>query len=186
VIFVNEVQPIRDKRHIDAVKKALHGRDLLLFTFGINSGLRISDILKLKVGDVRGKDFVVVRESKTSKAKRFIFNDAIKKAVVKHVDSSAPTTDYLFKSRKGDNKPISRVAAYRSINEAARRAGVLEKIGAIGTHSLRKTFGYHAYKQGVDLALLQTIFNHSSQSVTLRYIGITQDNVDDVYTGINL
>ncbi len=62
---MNEVQPIREKRQINAIKKALRGRDLLLFTLGINSGLRISDILALKVGDVRGKDFVAITEVKS-------------------------------------------------------------------------------------------------------------------------
>jgi integrase len=183
---VNEVQPIRDKRHISAMKKALNGRDLLLFVFGINSGLRISDILKLRVGDIRGKGSIIVKEAKTSKPKRFIFNDAIKAAVTALIDKDSPDTDFVFKSRKGDNKPISRVAAYRILNSAADRANVANKIGAIGTHTLRKTFGYHAYKNGTDLALLQSIFNHSSQSVTLRYIGIDQDRIDEVYANINL
>lgn len=183
---MNEVQPIRDKRQINAMKKALHGRDLLLFIFGINSGLRISDILALKVGDIRGKDAIIVKESKTSKPKRFIFNNAIKSAVSSLVDASTPDSDFVFKSRKGDNKPISRVAAYRILNSAAERAKVAESVGAIGTHSLRKTFGYHAYKNGTDLALLQSIFNHSSQAVTLRYIGINQDRIDEVYAGIDL
>jgi integrase len=183
---MNIVEPIRDKRHIAAMKKALHGRDLLLFIFGINSGLRISDILKLKVGDVRGKDSIAIREEKTGKTKRFIFNDAIKSAVKSLVPDDASDDEYLFKSRKGANKPITRVAAYRVLNEAAQRAGIANKIGPIGCHSLRKTFGYHAYKNGVDLSLLQSIFNHSSQSITLRYIGVTQDDIDEVYTSINL
>lgn len=183
---MNEVQPIRDIRHISAIKKALHGRDLLLFVFGINSGLRISDILRIKVGDIRDKESIVIRETKTSKPKRFIFNKAIKSAVSELIPPSADDSEFVFKSRKGDNKPITRVAAYRILNAAAERAGVAKMIGAIGTHSLRKTFGYHAYNNGTDLALLQTIFNHSSQAVTLRYIGINQDRIDEVYANINL
>jgi integrase len=183
---MNEVQPIRDRKHIQAMKKALHGRDLLLFVFGINSGLRISDILKLKVADVRGKGSIVVSETKTGKAKRFIFNESIKQSVKALVPANAGPDDYLFKSRKGSNRPISRVSAYRVLNEAAERAGVLNKVGAIGTHTLRKTFGYHAYKNGTDLSLLQSIFNHSTQTVTLKYIGINQDQIDEVYANINL
>jgi integrase len=182
---MNEVQPIRDKKDIEKMKKALYGRDLLLFIFGINSGLRISDILKLKVGDIRGKDSLVVQETKTGKAKRFIFNSAIKSAV-KLILASASEGEYAFKSRNGKNAPISRVTAYRVLNDAAERAGIASKVGAIGTHSLRKTFGYHAYKNGTDLSLLQSIFNHSSQSVTLKYIGINQDRIDEVYANINL
>jgi integrase len=183
---MNEVQPIRDIRHINAIKKVLHGRDLLLFIFGINSGLRISDILKLKVGDIRGKDSIVIHETKTGKPKRFIFNQSIKTAVKQLIPADATDDEYVFKSRKGANQPISRVAAYRILNDAANRAGVAEKIGAIGTHTMRKSFGYHAYKNGIDLSLLQSIFNHSSQAVTLKYIGINQDRIDEVYANINL
>jgi integrase len=182
VVLVNEVQPIRNKRDVERMKKALHGRDLLLFTFGINSGLRISDILKLKVADVRGQRSIIIRENKTSKPKRFVFNQSIIDAVERLVDASAPSTDFLFKSRKGANRPISRVSAYRVLNAAAERVGLDE----IGTHSLRKTFGYHAYQNGTDLSLLQSIFNHSSQSVTLRYIGVNQDRIDEVYANVNL
>jgi integrase len=177
------VQPIKNKRHINAMKNALHGRDKLLFIFGINSGLRISDILNVKVGDLRGKDSLTIREKKTGKTKTFRFNTAIKQAIKEAIPSDAPDSDYVFKSRKGGNKPITRVQAYRILNAAAERAGINVEIG---THTLRKTFGYHAYKAGVDVTLLQSIFNHSSQAYTLRYIGITQDNIDDVYDAINL
>jgi integrase len=90
----------------------------------------------------------------------------------------------LFKSRKGANKAISRVQAYRIINRAAKKVG-LENI-RIGTHSMRKTFGYHAYNNGTPLERLQIIFNHSSPNETLGYIGITQENIDEVYININL
>jgi len=82
--------------------------------------------------------------------------------------------EYLFKSRKGENKPISRVQAYRILNSAAEHVGLQE----VGTRTLRKTFGYWHYKQNKDVALLQQIFNHSSPSVTLRYIGINEDIKD--------
>lgn len=86
--------------------------------------------------------------------------------------------DYLFKSNKldseGNSKPISRVQAYRILNHSAKSVGLSD----IGTHSMRKTFGYHYYKKTKDVALLMDLFNHSSQSVTLRYIGINQDIVN--------
>lgn len=179
---MNLVQPIRDKRDINRMKKALgNPRDLLLFTFGINSALRISDILKLKVGDVRNTD-VLTREQKTGKIKRFRMNKAIVDAVKSLVPADATDSDWLFPSRKGD-KPITRVQAWRILKDAAERAGVKTEIG---THTLRKTFAYHAYKSGVDLTLLMSVLNHSSQRDTLRYIGIEQDRVDDVYISVNL
>ncbi|MGM0807507.1 MAG: site-specific integrase [Bacillota bacterium] len=181
---MNVVEPIRDKKDINKMKKALgNPRDRLLFIFGINSALRISDILKLKVSDVRSKASISLREQKTDKNKRLPFNDKCLKAINELVPKDADPNDYLFKSQKGDNKPLSRIQAYRILNDAAKRAGINEPISC---HSLRKTFGYHAYKNGTDLPFLMTVFNHSSQSVTLRYIGITQENIDSVYHNVNL
>ncbi|RBW67280.1 tyrosine-type recombinase/integrase, partial [Bacillus taeanensis] len=93
--------------------------------------------------------------------------------IERYTHRMAPS-DFLFPSRQGD-KPISRVQAWNIINEAAREAGVP---GPIGTHTLRKTFGYHFYQRTKDVAMLQQIFGHSSPSITLRYIGINDDMVD--------
>lgn len=84
---------------------------------------------------------------------------------------------------KGENQPITRIQAYRIINDACAIAKIK---GAIGTHTLRKTFGYWAYKQGIDITLLMKIFNHSAPSITLRYIGITQEDINNVYVNLNL
>ncbi|MFI0952384.1 tyrosine-type recombinase/integrase [Streptomyces sp. NPDC021086] len=178
---MSAVEPIRKKADIERMKKSLHGRDLLLFIVGINSALRISDILALKVGDLRGKDYIGT-EIKTGKTKRFEINNSIKRAVKELVPTDAMDTDWLFPSRKGD-KAISRVQAYRILNAAADRAGLNIEMG---TNTMRKTFSYFAYKAGVDLSQLMTILNHSSQRETLKYIGITQEQTDDVYRAINL
>jgi integrase len=90
--------------------------------------------------------------------------------------------EYVFASRQNGGKPITRSMAYRILNGAAKKAGVLE----IGTHTLRKTFGYHFYRRTKDVALLQKIFNHSSPSITLRYIGIDQDVIDKAIDGFRL
>ena len=92
------------------------------------------------------------------------------------------TGEYLFKSRKGENRPITTVQAYRIISEVAKRIDLEE----IGTHTMRKTLGYWHYQQYKDVAILQEIFNHSSPSVTLRYIGINQDNIDKSYMNFSL
>lgn len=173
---MNFVEPIRSKREIAKIKKILaktSKRDLLMFSLGINSGLRISDILKLKVKDVLDVDFIEIREQKTHKFKRFPITDTYKdllNALVKN----KPLDNWLFKSKRG-NYPITRIQAYRIISDACEKAGITTKIG---THTLRKTFGYHFYQQKKDVALLQTIFNHSTPTVTLRYIGINQDMID--------
>lgn len=170
------VQPIRELSKIRAMKNALRKsgeRDYMLFCVGINTGLRISDILNLRVSDVRGKTHIHITEQKTGKDKKFKINNALKDELEEYV-SDMGGCEYLFQSHKGKNKPITRVQAYRILNDAAQRVGLSE----IGTHTLRKTFGYHFYKQYKDVALLQELFNHSAPSVTLRYIGINQDIMD--------
>lgn len=174
VVVMETVQPIRDKEIIAKFKNELlkkSYRDYMLFVIGINTGLRISDILPLKVKDVTGTH-IIIKEKKTGKNKRFKINSNFRSDLDKYI-INMNDNDYLFPSRKGD-KPISRIQAYRILNEVAEKLGVPE----IGTHTLRKTFGYWHYKQFKDVAILQKIFNHSSPSVTLAYIGITADLVD--------
>jgi integrase len=186
------VQPIRDERKIEAIKKVLKGRSLrdhCLFVLGINSGLRISDLLNLTVADVldekgKPKDRITLREQKTGKAKDFPIGTTTVRALKEYLDSQSDLygTQALFPSRKGGG-PITRQHAYRIINEAARAVGVTDEIG---THTLRKTFGYHAYKQGIDVTRIQKLLNHSAPSVTLAYIGITREELDNVYLSLNL
>lgn len=170
---MKEVQPIRSTEMIQKLKGRLaqNGtRDVLLFSMGINTGLRISDLLSLKVGDVRGKGEYVLKEKKTKKNKRILLH-AVRKDIEDYTMLKSDD-EYLFASRKGEG-PISRVQAYRILNNAARDVGLEE----IGTHTLRKTFGYHFYRANQNVAMLQQLFNHSSPSITLRYIGITQDEI---------
>lgn len=179
------VEPIRNKKQIEALKKYLRGqniRDYLLFVLGINSGLRISDLLKLTVEDVMNQDRISIREQKTNKYKDFPLSETCKKAINEYLKSTGITTGALFVSRKG-NKPITRVQAYRILSEGAKTIGITE---SIGTHTLRKTFGYHAYQNGVDITRIQRLLNHSAPSVTLSYIGITKEELDNVYISLNL
>lgn len=189
---MNEVGAIKDKKQIDKVKAILRKnsfRDYLLFVMGINTGLRVSDLLNLSFKDVLDEtgavsDSIKVKEKKTGKTKTFFVNETVKKALQEYIkDVGVTPTGYLFASRKGDNQPISRVQAYRIINDAC---GLAKIKGSIGTHTLRKTFGYWAYKQGIDITLLMKIFNHSAPSITLRYIGITQEDINNVYVNLNL
>lgn len=144
----------------------------MLFVTGINSGLRISDILNLRVGDVK-RSYFNIKEQKTSKAKRIAMTPSLQRELKEYVEGKEDH-EYLFKSREGINKPIGRSMAYKILREAADYVS----LEGIGTHTLRKTFGYHFYKQYKDPALLQEIFNHSSEDITLRYIGVNQDMMD--------
>ena len=173
---MNLVQPIREKENIEAMKRALLNsgyRDYMLFVMGINTGLRISDLLQLQVADVKDKTHVTITEGKTDKTKRFFLNPQLRDEIANYI-RGRDDHEYLFQSQKGENRPISRVQAYRILNKAAQEVGLDE----VGTHTMRKTFGYWHYKEFGDVADLQQLFNHSSQSVTLRYIGIAQEDTD--------
>ena len=184
------VQPIRRLKQIETIKKLLKQqslRDYCLFVLGINSGLRISDLLKLRISDVaekgKVKDRIRLRENKTNKFKDFPISDNAKSAIREYLKSRQYNeNEPLFISRKNKGF-LLRQRAYKILNEVARSIGIKEKIG---THTLRKTFGYHAYNNSYDIAIIQKLFNHSSPSVTLRYIGITQDEMDDVYLSLDL
>ncbi|NGS58632.1 tyrosine-type recombinase/integrase, partial [Staphylococcus aureus] len=123
------------------------------------------------------KDYTIkLREQKTRKQKQIPLYH-LKKDIDRYIQF-LEDEDYLFKSNKLDSeaqiKPISRVQAYRILNHSAKSIGLSE----IGTHSMRKTFGYHYYKKTKDVALLMDLFNHSSQVVTLRYVGISQEVIN--------
>lgn len=189
------VQPIRERKKIEAMKKVLqhNKRDMLMFVLGVNCGLRISDILSLEVNHIltvkgKPKEFFELREKKTDKYRRIMLAENVQKGVSDYLKGyEGEMCRPLFISRKKDEngqaKALTRQQAYNILNEAAKTVGINE---AIGCHSLRKTFGYWAYKSGTDIVLLQQIFNHSSPSVTLRYIGIIQDDIDNVIINLNL
>lgn len=172
------VEPIREKSDIKKVENVLKKdseRNLLLFVMGINSGLRISDMLSLNVGDVKGQQYITLKEKKTKKIKKFPINDRLKPMISKFVKNrpdDEPLFLTIFRTRLG------RVMAYNIIHSACREAGLNI---VVGTHTMRKTFGYHHYKQNKDVAMLQMIFNHSNPRTTLRYIGIAQDEIEESY-----
>ncbi|WP_436242945.1 tyrosine-type recombinase/integrase [Paenibacillus sp. LjRoot56] len=113
------MQPLREKRKIDAMKKVMsdNKRDLLMFVLGINCGLRISDILLMKVEDVldskgKPKSYYELREKKTNKFKRFVFAENVQKAISEYLKGYSGRADRpLFASRKtnkGESKALSR------------------------------------------------------------------------------
>ena len=175
---MNYVQPIRDKKKIQTMKTVLKAKDekyYIMFLIGINVGLRLSDILTLRVSDVRDRTHINIVEKKTGKTKRFLLNSQMQAELTEYINKfSLSDDDYLIRSRKGKNQPIKRDRAYKVLNEAAQEIGLDE----IGTHSMRKTFGYWHYQKYKDIALLQHLFNHANSAVTLRYIGVNQDIMD--------
>lgn len=174
---MNYVEPIRDKGTVIDIGEYLkeHSeRNYIMYMIGIYSGLRIGDILKLRVRDVRGVDSISLTEQKTGKEKKFPVGKELKKAIADYI-SDKKDYEYLIKSTMPGvyNAPITRQQAYKILRDAGRKFGVEN----LGTHSMRKTFGYHFYRQTGNIGLLMKIFNHSSEYVTLAYIGVAQDDM---------
>lgn len=172
---MNYVQPIKDKNTLNLIANDLKAKDekyYIMFMIGIYSGLRVSDVLKLQIKDIQGKDHIRMKEKKTGKYKSFPVNPAIKADIAAYCEGKQPT-DYVVPGRPKD-KPVSREYAHRIIHSAGMKYGLND----LGTHSMRKTFGYHFYKSTNNIALLMRIFNHSHESITLRYIGIDQEEID--------
>ena len=181
---MNKVEPIRDKNKIKEIKDILRKksyRNYMIFVIGINTGLRIGDLLKLKVEDVKDKSHIIIKEQKTSKNKQFLINENLRREINQYI-KDMEDHEYLFQSRIGNNKALSRFQAYRILSSAGKKAG-LERIAC---HSTRKTFGFFHYKKYKDVALLQKLFNHSSPAITLDYIGITQDIIDESIENFSL
>ena len=126
------------------------------------------------------KKHVYIREQKTGKAKQFLINEAALEALQRLWKSldNPKGYEYIFKSREGANKAITRQQAYNIITEACTAIGVKEKVG---THTLRKTWGYWAWKNGIPITLISEIYNHSDLKTTRRYLGITQIDKDEAY-----
>ena len=147
----------------------------------INSGIRVGDIVKLTIGDVIGKnigDKVYIIEGKTKKENYFIINKGIHKVLAEYLDtlSEIDRDEWLFKSRKRNDHLIT-----ESVNHLVKKwgndVGIKENLGA---HSLRKTFGYWNHKHyKVPITTLMKRFNHSSQSITFRYIGVDSQEVNE-------
>ena len=176
-------EPIKNKKDIQAVeqkKKKNNYRDYVIWVLGLNSGLRVSDIVGLNVSDVVDKTHITIIEKKTQKRKSFYINDKLKQVLKKYTKDRNPS-EPLFLGKQG--KRLDRSQVYRFVKSACKTCGL--KIQA-STHTMRKTFGYHHYQKFNDAVILQKIFNHSSQRITLMYIGVEQDEIDLSYKNFEL
>ena len=192
-------QPIRSQSDRDALLSYFWNhnlRDYALFVLGIYAGRRISDMVRLNVRDVamidRKSRFVIrerleIREKKTGKFSDILIHPSARRALSKYLrrrlkkseSKGALLNEPLFKSQKARQNGEYRITerqAGRMLNLAARHCRLNYKIG---THSLRKTFGYVMYQNGNSIELIQKMLNHSSPEITLAYIGITRDDMDE-------
>lgn len=189
---------------VDYLIKNKYYRDNMLFIAGINFGLRASDLRKLRFSDVINEDYTFktsfsILEQKTKntrkhKKNRYIsINKAVIDAITLFLENTpnVSMSDYMFRSisnhGKNNNEPIEVVSIERMLKRVAKKVGLNIKIS---THTLRKTFGYHQMAMsGHDsrkLLVLQKMFGHSSPMQTLDYIGITKEEIEDAYMGLNL
>ena len=177
------VQPLRTQQEINDFLFCLRRnqnaeRDVFLFLIGINSGLRMSDIVKLKKKDIISSKNPRIVEQKTGKT-RILYLSSLQDLIQDYTKDLEPE-DYLFPSTKGNHLKVNTV--YQMFQKVAKLLGRDD----IGTHTLRKTFGYHYYKKTKDVATLMEIFGHSSEKITKRYIGINEDEISETLLNFRL
>jgi len=185
------IDAIKTKRDINLINGyfcANYSKMSQLFKFGMNTALRISDILALKWDDIE-TNTLIIKEIKTGKKRPITLNTGALLALseLKAINDRAI---YLFQSEgnraKGVEKPYHYNYVYRAFNEASYING-LSMPYKLGTHTMRKTFGYHQYKyNNASLAHLMSVFGHSSEAITLRYIGITSEDIAETYNSMVL
>lgn len=180
-----EVEPIRKEKNIKSILQLLSGkpRDLLLFTMGVNNGIRAGDLLNIKVGDVRylkpGQVHQII-ESKTKKKNVVVINKSVRKALDNYLSQGEHKEDghYLFRSRKGENSPLSVQSVHGLIKKWTQAINLK---GNYGTHTLRKTWGYQQrVKYGVGFDVIAKRYNHSDPKTTMLYLGIEDKEVHSV------
>ena len=192
---MSTTQPIRNLKDLESLKNYFliqkpNLRNYALICTAVNTARRISDILSLKWGDVYQiesdtfRTHLVLTEQKTKKNTMVALNHGAIQGLSLYLKSLPPIEkdQYIFIS-KDKKHPISRIQAYRIIKDACQALNLSEHISC---HSLRKTFGYHAGVSGTNPALLVAIYNHSSFDVTKRYLGIEQDDKDNVFLNLDL
>lgn len=196
---MNSAEPIKKAKDLMKIKNYYkdinpNPRNELLIILGLNTALRISDILSLKwkeVYDFEQKEYknhINIVEQKTGKTTQIYMNHNVQESLHNYKTylkkkNRVPQKDSFIFTHSNKNVPISRVQAFRLIKDAAEYYHIS---GVISCHSLRKTFGYHAWKQGASPVILVEVFNHSSYQVTKRYLGIEQEDKDKIFQKIKL
>ena len=185
------VEPIRLKSKITLMYDGLkeqNDRNAMVFKFGINTILRVSDIITIKVADIMDesgvvRDYVQLQEQKTSRYRKIRINAELERSLIKYInDWKLQLDDWLFPSFRSPEKHIDRVTTWKFLKKASEEA----QIENFGTHSMRKTLAYHIYSQTKNISLVMKMLNHTNPAVTMRYIGISQDMIDRAYEDFSL
>ncbi len=193
---MSTTQPIKDKRKLVEFRNYYKNvrykpRNYALIVLGLNSALRIGDILLLRWNNVYKEEkgayrrHITITEKKTGKENSLAINAPCIEALEFYRTTlhAYDENDFIFTSQKTPHNPLSRSQAFRIIRQAAEHCGLDRHISC---HSLRKTFGYYAWQNGIPPALLMSIYNHSSYEITKRYLCIDQFEKDEVYLKIFL
>jgi integrase len=177
-----EVQAVKNRETIKLISHLLeirHSRQMAdIWNVGLNLALRISDLLSIKFSDI-DEDRLTIREQKTGKTAQIILNPKSQE-IIHRIKEENPHHIYLFQSYRNQqaiNKPASPLSR-RAVSKAFASIGEEVKL-PLGTHSMRKTRGYHLYQSTKDIARVMRMLRHNSEGVTLRYIGVTQDDIDN-------
>ena len=182
----NSVKPLKDDKKLKELYDVLlaqHPRNALLLRFGLNTLLRIGDILPMQYSDIftnRGnfRDYLRLREEKTQKKKVIMLNNVIRKELLSYCEMYVLSDDdYIFMNFHDPSRHITRIQAWRILNKYSRMVG----IDKFGTHSLRKTAAWRIYDKTKDLVLVQKMLNHCSSKETIRYLGLDQALLDETY-----
>lgn len=191
---MSKVEPIRDKKQIDALKKYLLGWNLqyyCLINFMLNVPLRVSDVINLKwkdVYDYKKRTFnnhIIVKEKKTGKINTLVLNDMAVKGLRMYLNSvhSSNENEFIFKSREGKDRPLSRQRVSQIIKTSCAAVGIKENVNC---HTMRKSMGYHLWNNGISPAVIMEIYNHSNLTVSKRYFGVNQLDKDNALKNIKL
>ncbi len=192
---MNIVEPIRSREKVNKIKGNLlrqpNPRDFLLFVMGINCGLRISDLLPLRLVDIVDeegtiRDSIWIKEKKTGRQRKVVFNSAIKDAIKIYIKRTKmyDLDRFLFTSeRSNNNRPLTKEMCWHLVNGWCKQVGMKERVG---THTLRKTFGYHLRMQGIPIERISNMLGHQNTKVTFRYLGITADEMEKDINNFNL
>lgn len=188
-------QPIRDTKALTQFTEYYRSvqpnlRNYTLIQLGLHTALRISDLLALRWQDLwdfsceQCRTHLCIVEKKTKKRTRIAICLTVQELLTQYYGArNAFPEAYVFSKNTNYLTPLSRSQAYRVVHTAAEKTINLSNVSC---HSLRKTFGYHAWKQGVPPAMLMDIFNHSSYEITKKYLGIAQDDRDRVFLEVQL
>ena len=183
-------EPIRNPKDVykflNYFKKQGQTRNYVLATLGVYTALRISDILSLNCNDVynfatgKVRTSISITEKKTKKTKIIALNKNVISALKAYAPLARPNAPLILNPKTA--KAISRIQAHRIIRSAANAIGINHNVSC---HSLRKTFGYHSWKEGISPIILMEIYNHSSYAITKRYLGVSQDDKNIAYLNMN-